>query len=252
MAIRSNALPNTISVCLASYNGEKYIRQQIDSILPQLKHGDELLVSDDGSSDKTLLILNAYGKRLSIIASSRAGGVVKNFERVISAASGSFIVLCDQDDIWLDGRVELIRGRLNHVTLLMMNGEVVDDELKPSGFDVYNFVSFRPGFFRNFISTTYVGCCMAFRCELKNLVLPFPENIQWHDWYIALAAELFYDVECSPVKTILFRRHQGNASATGQISKASFSSKLRNRYWMGRAITIFCLRVLRLRFQGRV
>ena len=123
----------SVSVCLATYNGARFLRAQIDSILPQLGTGDELLVSDDGSTDDTLAVLATYGNRLRLVGTSRAGGVVRNFERALAAACGDLVVLSDQDDVWLEGRLDLVRERLRDVSLLMMNGEVVDGDLRPLG-----------------------------------------------------------------------------------------------------------------------
>lgn len=226
------------SVCIATYNGARWLRAQIDSILPQLKPGDELLVSDDGSTDETLQILKSYGVRLRIVGTTRIGGVVPNFERVLSAASGDIVVLADQDDVWLDGRLNLIRAQLDKVTLIMTNGKVVDADLKPTGQDVYQLVNFHNGFLRTFASTKYVGCCMAFRRELLQVALPFPAHIQWHDWYLALIGELLFKVSHTQQTTILFRRHENNASNTGQRSSASILKKLKNRFWMMRATAI--------------
>jgi glycosyltransferase involved in cell wall biosynthesis len=236
-----------LSVCLATYNGARYLREQIDSILPQLGAADELVLSDDGSSDTTLDIIASYGGRVRLVGTARAGGVVANFERALSSALGDLIVLSDQDDVWLPGRLELIRERLEHSSMLMMNAEVVGADGQPIGQDVYELVGFRGGFLPTLIQNKYVGCCLAFRRELLVLALPFPRHIQWHDWYLALIAELLFDVEAHPRKTLLFRRHGNNASPTGLKSSTSLLSKLRARAWMSRALVVVLLRRLRNR-----
>lgn len=237
----------SVSVCLATYNGASFLRAQIDSILPQLRPGDELLVSDDGSTDDTRAVLATYGDRLQVLAMGRAGGVVRNFERTLSAACGDLVVLSDQDDVWLEGRLDLVRARLRNVSLLMMNGEVVDGDLRPLGMDVYELVTFHSGFLRTFVATKYIGCCMAFRRELLDVALPFPKHILWHDWYLALIGELLFTSEIHPGKTILFRRHGNNTSTTGQRSRNSLFEKARARFWMARAVAVAALRFARLR-----
>lgn len=234
-----------ISVCLATYNGAMYLHEQIDSILPQLGADDELLVSDDGSTDATLAILATYGNRLRLVATGRAGGVVANFERVLLAAAGDFIVLCDQDDVWLPGRLDLVRARLKNVSLLMMNAIVVDASAHPLGPDIYSMLGFHRGFFRTLIKTRYVGCYLAFRREVLALALPFPARIQWHDWFIALIAELLFTIEVRPEKTLLFRRHDYNASPTSRGSTASLRSRLKARLWMLRALAVVLVRYCR-------
>lgn len=236
-----------ISVCLATYNGARYLREQIDSILPQLNSGDELLIADDGSTDATLTIVSSYGEQLRLVASGRAGGVVANFERALAAASGDLIVLSDQDDVWLPGRLDLVREHLGGAALLMMNAVVVDADARPLGPDLYSMLGFHRGFMRTLIRTRYVGCCLALRRELLDLALPFPKRIQWHDWYLALIAELLFSVEVRPEKTLLFRRHDHNASPTSSGSRASLISRLQARLWMLHAIAV----VLGRRIRGR-
>lgn len=234
----------SISVCLASYNGEKYLPPQIDSILSQLKEGDELLVSDDGSNDLSLNILKSYGDKIRIVASDRVGGVVPNFERVISAALGDIITLSDQDDIWLEGRIESIRHEMNNCDLLISNGEVVNSDLKSKNLDVFDFVGFRPGFIKNFLKNSYVGCCMSFRRDLLPIILPFPPRIAWHDWYIALVAELFFNCKKDERKMFLFRRHSSNSSLTGYKSKNSIFKRIIIRLWIINALAISLFRYL--------
>jgi glycosyltransferase involved in cell wall biosynthesis len=240
-----------ISVCMATYNGGAYLKEQIDSVLMQLQQGDELIIADDGSCDGTVDVIKSYGSRVKLLAVDRVGGVVKNFERLLIACNGEVIILCDQDDIWLDGRVDFIRERLRGVTLLVMNGEVVGPDLTSLGKDIYTMVGVPGGFIGTFISTRYVGACMAFRRELLDVVLPFPSNIRWHDWFIALVAVLLFDVECSDRRTILFRRHGNNASDTGLPSRNSLFDKIKMRYWMLRAVLIAVYRYLFLE-RGRV
>src|SRR5205823_11558456 len=102
-----------------------------------------VLVADDGSTDDTLARIAAYGSRVRIVARGRAGGVVPNFERVLAAATGDGIVLCDQDDVWLPGRLALLRRRLSDCLLVVTNGAVVDDALRPRGQDVFGLVGMR-------------------------------------------------------------------------------------------------------------
>lgn len=218
---RTNTVPPSlkISICLASYNGSKYISDQLNSILPQLKEEDEILVADDGSTDDTVNLIISLYDRIKIVASSRVGGVVKNFERVIQAASGDIIALCDQDDVWLPGRLEIIRINLQHATLLLMNGQLVYDNLRPTGQTIFQTLGKRRGFFQNLTKNSYIGCCMAFRKELLTRIIPFPQSVPWHDWYIGLVAELTGTVLRIDSETILYRRHGGNASPTGEGSE---------------------------------
>jgi len=227
-----------MSVCLATYNGARHIAAQLDSILPQLEAQDEVLIADDGSSDDTLACIAAYGSRVRVVATGRVGGVVPNFERVLAAAAGDGIVLCDQDDVWLPGRLALLRQHLASCLLVVTNGTVVDDALAPRGQDVFGLVGMRAGLLRNLVKNSFIGCCMAFRRELLERVLPFPPGVPWHDWYIGLAAEALGRVERDASVTMLYRRHATNASPTGAKSGNSLATKLRMRVAVARAVVV--------------
>jgi len=227
-----------IDVCLASYCGARFLREQIDSILMQLGPGDRLLVSDDGSSDETVDIVLSYGERVRLVSSERAGGVVPNFERVLRAADADLVVLADQDDVWLHGRLDIIRNSLLQHDLVLLNGSVVDENLVPHGSTIFQVVRMSTGFLSNVRHNTFVGCCMAFRRSLLDRVLPFPSGLPWHDWYIGLVAELTGSVARVDAQTLLYRRHGGNFSPTGEKSKTTLWQKLQLRVAVLRAVAI--------------
>ena len=97
-------MSDKISVAMAVYNGSKYIRQQIDSILPQLREGDELIISYDESQDDTLEIIRTYERKDARVKvfTDPGSGVTDNFNNAISHCTGDYIFLSDQDDVWLD------------------------------------------------------------------------------------------------------------------------------------------------------
>ena len=109
-----------ISVCMATYNGEKYIREQIDSILAQLGDKDELIVSDDGSADATLSIVRSFSDpRIKIISNTGKHGTNGNFENALKHAQGDYIFLSDQDDVWLPGKVNICLQALQTAHLVV-------------------------------------------------------------------------------------------------------------------------------------
>lgn len=228
--------PPSVSVCLATFNGARHVAAQVDSILAQLGPLDELLVADDGSTDRTVEILSSYGDRLRLVGASRVGGPVPNFERVLAAARGDLVALSDQDDVWLEGRMALIRERLRTSALVAMNGMVVDEALRPTGRTVFQQIGVPGGFLRTLAVNRYVGCCMAFRRELLAAALPFPPRIAAHDWFIALVAERLFDVARDERPLLLFRRHEGNASTTGKRSRHGLGARLAMRWRMLRAV----------------
>ncbi|HTC44719.1 MAG TPA: glycosyltransferase [Steroidobacteraceae bacterium] len=225
-----------LTICLATHNGAQFVEELLRSIVVQLSEGDEILVADDASTDDTAALARKFGPAVRILTVERAGGVVPNFERVIAAATGEAIALCDQDDVWLPGRVELIRERLQAADLLVLNGQVVNERLEPMGVSIFDFVGVRAGFFGNLMHNSFVGCCMAFRRSLGERVIPFPAGVPWHDWYIGLVASLIGQVQFVDRNTLLYRRHSGNASFTGETSRNSLWKKVSIRVGVLRAV----------------
>ncbi|WP_426110176.1 glycosyltransferase [Massilia sp. PWRC2] len=228
-------MSNNIAVCIATYQGAKFIEAQLASIVLQLATGDHILLADDGSTDATVDIVSKNFPEVRIVAVERVGGVVENFERVLNAAHASgaaLIVLCDQDDVWNAGRLELIRTVLRDADLMSMDGVVVDDQLRPNGDTIASTVGVRRGLVANLAKNSYVGCCMAFRRHLLDIALPFPPRLAWHDWYIGLIAESLFKVARLPDITILYRRHGANHSPTGEKSGYSASKRLFMRIHM--------------------
>ncbi|GAB3793517.1 glycosyltransferase family 2 protein [Spirosoma humi] len=223
---------NKISVCLASYNGERYIKQQLNSILLQLNSEDEVIVSDDGSSDNTIkVICSLQDQRIKIYNNSGPRGPLSNFESALERATGDYIFLADQDDIWLPDKILIYRPLLDKYDLVLSDCHVVDKEgvmLKKSFFD---YRGSRPGFWYNIYKNSYMGCCMAFRREIFSYILPFPKNIYMHDWWIGLLVEVRGSVFFCHHPTINYVRHGSNASPTGEAGY-SYQKKLVNRFIM--------------------
>jgi glycosyltransferase involved in cell wall biosynthesis len=227
-----------LSICIATYNGSQFIQEQLLSIFPQLQPGDEVLIADDGSQDDTVVRALALGHPVRLVSTTRVGGVVANFERVLWAACGDGILLCDQDDVWLPGRVDAIRNALTSHELVLINGEVVDEHLERRGQTIFDAVGMRSGFWANLLRNSFVGCCMAFRRDLLRRVLPFPSGVPWHDWYIGLVAERTGSIVRLRQISMLYRRHGGNFSPTGEKSRNSLWHRLHMRFAIARAVLI--------------
>ena len=204
-----------ISVCMATFNGDKYINEQIFSILNQLRKEDELIISDDGSSDSTVRILKGYNdKRIALFENNRSRSPVLNFNNAISHAKGDIIVLADQDDVWLENKIPVIldvfsRNERSKLTIVM-DCVVVDSEKKVINESLFEYLKSGNGFIKNLLRNTYLGCNMAFSKTIKEQILPIPPNISMHDIWIGLMSELIGNVLFIPEKTILFRRHDAN------------------------------------------
>lgn len=202
-----------ISVCVATYNASRYIREQINSVLIQLNADDEIVVSDDESSDDTLAILDSINDhRIKILSRNCNLGVIKNFERALYAAKGEVIFLCDQDDVWLPNKVSTCLNYLDSNLLVVTDCIVVDAELKCLHKSFFALRNSRKGFIHNLYRNSYIGCCIAFRKELLSYALPIPSKVAMHDIWLGMVAEKYGRVTFLPTPLLLYRRHSENAS----------------------------------------
>ncbi|PZR19817.1 MAG: glycosyl transferase [Flavobacterium psychrophilum] len=210
-----------ISVCLATYNGAKYIDLQLESILRQLGPDDEVIVLDDCSKDNTLEVVRAINdQRIKIYKNDVNKGHVFSFGHVVSLATKDIIFMSDQDDIWIDGRVELMKNSLlsSGSLLVSSNSAFIKSDGAPSDFSIDGVTSESSRkYFRNIIDifagkTNYYGCAMAFRKELNALVLPIPSYVESHDLWIAMGANIAKSNIHIDEATLLRRIHGENAS----------------------------------------
>ena len=213
-----------LSVALAAYNGEKYIAEQLRSILDQLGADDEVVVSDDNPSGGTRDAVMALSDARVRYVEGPGQGVIKNFENAIARTTGDIIFLSDQDDVWLPGKVEAVVSAMeNGAKVVLHNAQVTDENLVPTGDTMFALRNSRPGYTKNVIRNSYMGCCMAFEKSLKDKILPFPDNLPMHDQWIGLIAERSGDkVQFIETPYLLYRRN--DASLTGQAT--TFSQKL--------------------------
>lgn len=222
-----------ISICIATYNGEKYIREQIASILSQLEKEDEIIVSDDGSKDNTLGIIQSFDDdRIKIFHNEGKHGVVPNFENALKRANGNYIFFSDQDDIWTPNKVKRCMEALQGHDLVIHNSLIMDGNGNISDIDFFSVRKSGKGYWKNLYKNSFVGSCMAFRKELLPYVLPFPKHILWHDMWIGLMAEKKGKTIFIPDTLLYYRRHGNNASATAEKSSFSFLFQIKYRLQM--------------------
>ena len=219
-----------ISVAMAAFNGEKYIGEQINSILTQLNKGDELVISDDNSTDKTKSIILEYCEKNPQIKliDGPCNGVIQNFENAINACSGDIIFLSDQDDVWLPNKITTVLDAFNQsgADVVMHDAVVTDSKLNIALFSFFEMRGSKAGILHNYLKNSYMGCCMAFKSDFKKRFLPFPKKIPMHDQWIGLIAERFGSVVFMKEKLIKYRRHSGNAT---DMKHSSWLIMIKNR-----------------------
>ncbi|GGH97686.1 glycosyltransferase [Arthrobacter liuii] len=239
-----------VSVCMATYNGEDYVAEQIASILDQLAANDELIIVDDASKDATTDVVRSIDDpRINFLPSRENRGYVASFEKAIAASRGAYIMLSDQDDVWLPGRLDNLLKSLQAKAFAASNFTVfggaanklqkVQLREADSGRWIANLVTTWIGI------RPYYGCTMAFRSDAKKLILPFPSFLtETHDQWIAIVANLNREMAHVEPATVARRLHEQN---TTPKSRRPISVIVRARIMLLRAFSVALSRKLRAR-----
>ena len=234
-----------VSVCMAVHNGARFLQPQVDSILSQLRPGDELLVVDDASSDASPTILESLrDARLRLYRNDQNLGVVRSFDKALRQASGEIIFLSDHDDVWLPGKVAAslaVFASRPDVTMVVTDAKLIDENgsvTKESFFAERGH--FAAGFLHNFLQNKYLGCTLSFRRSMLRYFLPIPADVPMHDMWFGLLNSIYGKTFYIDEPLTAYRRHGGNATplvTSGQLGKI-----LR---WRWRLATNIGARVLR-------
>jgi glycosyltransferase involved in cell wall biosynthesis len=233
---------------MTTYNGEKYLKPQLDSILYQLSSQDELIISDDGSSDNTLEIIKSYNdKRIRLLHHVKTKLYInekyrvgyfcsQNYFNAVSYAKGEYIFLSDQDDVWMDNKIKVFLEYLKNNTLVMSNFSIINDDDDGVVNDLYfikNPVS--NSILNNIMTNPFFGCAMAFRKEILNLILPIPRWCVSYDLWIGCLCIKKYSF-CFINKPLhKYRRHGTNNSPATKKSRNNIVFKM---FWRMQFIII--------------
>ncbi|MBN1183766.1 MAG: glycosyltransferase family 2 protein [Bacteroidales bacterium] len=228
-----------ISVCMATYNGEKYIKQQLDSILHQLDEGDEIIISDDSSIDATIQIIKSYtDSRIHIFENQKFKSPIYNFENALKKAKGDIVILADQDDIWMRNKIEIIKRYIQNYDLVLSDADIIDKYGNTIHNSFYTLNNSRNGLLKNLVKNSYLGCSMAFNRKILEKSLPFPHNLPMHDWWIGLVGEMYGKIYFIKDTLLSYRRHGNNASPTEGKSPYSLMKKLFFRFVMIKSLIL--------------
>lgn len=220
-----------ISVCMPTYNGEKFIRIQLESILSQLGDNDEVVISDDSSTDKTVEIIKSFNdSRIHLLENNSFHSPIYNLENALKNAKGDFIFLSDQDDEWTVDKVSVCMEKLKDCDLLIHDADIVDGNGIQTAESFFKLNHTKSGKFYNLLKNGYLGCCMCFSKKLLSQFLPFPKKLPMHDIYIGnFAAFNGYRIKFIEDKLIHYRRHGNNASITSEHSHRKLLSRISDR-----------------------
>lgn len=216
-------LMKKISILISTFNGKKYIKEQLDSIFNQTYKNIEIIVRDDGSSDNTIEILKSYN--IKTIDTKINLGAMGSFEELLKYAlqnsNSDYFMFCDQDDVWDTKKVEKTLAKMEEMEkefgniplLVHTDLEVVDEKLNTINSSFMNFQKINPRiskFHNLLIQNTITGCTVMINRKLAQMCLPIPDGAIMHDWWIGLIATQFGKIGYLNESTIKYRQHTSN------------------------------------------
>lgn len=219
-----------ISIAMATYNGELFIREQLDSILAQTLSDWELIVCDDGSTDNTLSILQEYANndsRIKIYQNERNLGFKRNFEKAIGLCKREYIALCDQDDIWYPNHLEILLNQIGDNSLSIGNSDIVDADntflnKRMSDTDHIHFIpqDYRKLLYREFFyANPFQGASMLLKQDFALKCIPIPDEVHYHDTWISTCACLGQGLAYTYTPITRYRQHGKNITINNHREK---------------------------------
>jgi glycosyltransferase involved in cell wall biosynthesis len=215
-----------ISIALCTYNGERFLRPQLESLLGQDHAELEVVAVDDGSSDGTVAILEAYARRDARVVIHRNAenlGYRRNFERAMSLCRGELVAPCDQDDLWRPDKLRRMAAALGDSAAVYCDSELIDAEGRPLGRRMSQLFPMAPiddpaGFF---FGNTVSGHAMLFRRVLLERALPIPEGLS-HDWWLAFVAAAEGGVAWCPEPLVGYRQHDTTVTDVARLRSGAW------------------------------
>ncbi len=213
-----------VAILLAVYNGEKYLKEQIESVLNQSFKDIKIIIRDDGSTDNSIGIIddfcNMYPDKIFSIKGTPTGNAKSNFARLLETCDDDYIMFCDQDDVWLPNKVEktlkVMKSVENggetpvlvHTDLKVVDGELC--EIAPSFFEFQKLIQDNITLPKLLVQNYVTGCTVMINRALKDKCGKVPHICIMHDWWLALVAVLFGKLVCVNEPTMLYRQHSNN------------------------------------------
>lgn len=219
----------SVAVVLCSYIGKKFIEEQISSIIGQAAWSNKckLLICDDGSDDGTVELIRTLQKQNSqielVFNNSGNSGPAANFSYALTLVDEDIILLCDQDDVWCQNKLQLLLDKAQQEGALMNSQPwlcfsdliVVDEKLNPIDSSFYHYQNISVDWASSVANLTIQnlapGCTMIFNRALLDVALPFPKEIAMHDWWLIMVAKLVGKVSIEKTPLIKYRQHSSNS-----------------------------------------
>lgn len=222
---------NEITVLLATYNGEAYLQQQLDSLFAQKGWNGKILARDDGSTDRTVEILMKYPERITVMPTKERCGAAGNFSKLMESCDSPYMMFCDQDDIWKEDKIQVTFDEMKRVeksnppgtpALIHTDLEVVDSELNLIDKSYWNYAHLYPkkttSLNRLLTQNVVTGCTTMINHSLAKLAAPIPKNAFMHDWWLALVASASGKIGLVDRSTIYYRQHKKNTLGAQRFS----------------------------------
>ncbi|MEB3100938.1 glycosyltransferase family 2 protein [Ferviditalea candida] len=217
---------NQIDILLSTYNGSKYLQELLTSIIDQIYPNWQLLIRDDGSTDDTIDVIQNFSKQypnkiVYIEDHDHHLGPKQSFSKLMEYSTADYIMFCDQDDVWLNHKIELTLEKIlllekkfpNQPLLVHTDLTVVDKDLQVISDSFWKYQKLNPYFkeLNNLlVQNIATGCTMMMNKRLKELSLPIPKQAIMHDWWIALVASISSGIHHIDSPTLLYRQHGTN------------------------------------------
>ncbi|MDR2974174.1 MAG: glycosyltransferase family 2 protein [Propionibacteriaceae bacterium] len=228
-----------ITILMATYNGAAYLVEQLDSLLHQTRRPDRIIIHDDQSTDSTFEILTDYQSRHPDLIQVRrnehnSGGSAANFMAMMTQRRDDYIMLCDQDDVWLPDKIELSYAKITAMeaqwgqstpALMHTDLTIVDQSLRPTAasFKTSTFADYDRTTLRDqIIQNTATGCTIMYNRALADLITVVPRHMVMHDWWISLIAAAFGHMDHIDDCTILYRQHRQNQVGATDMRRLSY------------------------------
>ncbi len=233
-----------VDILLATFNGDNFLAEQIDSIINQSYTGWKLFIRDDGSTDGTNEIIqtyqNKFPNKVFIVTNNNGNaGVIANFSELLTHSSSPYIMFCDQDDTWLADKIQLALEKMqeveqldpSHPILVHTDLKVVNSDLTILSNSYWSYQRIEPHYDtlnRLLVQNIITGCTVMINRELAELALPIPKDVIMHDWWIALIAASFGHINHINTPTVLYRQHSNNDTGATYFGLYSIVKKIQS------------------------